>query len=346
MGINFVEGYWSSPFDYRDYISKAVIATDSPVERVFSWRRKEIRIIDQGPFGICVGAAAAKIKEIQEANERDLPEGGFSPVYLYEKAKEKDGEPDVEGTYPRVMLQAMVDSGALPEKDLPQTLLTDITKLPVITPEMDEKAKAFKIKPNYARVPVEDLTALKQAIKNSPVMAGVMVCSSFVDAKGGYIPSPSGYILGGHGIAYIGWNDNLVYTYPDGHMEQGFVEFTNSWGPEWGDKGHGWIPYSLLKWQTSNLGMPFVMEQWLMFDVVSRVKYWKVQVGAFSVKSNAERRVGQLKLLGYPTYLPPVGSDGLYRIQVGAFEEEFRAGNLKLSLIANGFKDAFIVYGY
>ena len=100
--ITFVSGFKPSPFDFRDYNSKAAIATDTDVERVFSWRKNERRVIDQGKFGICVGCAASGIKDIQENDKGDLPVGGFSPLFLYFLAKTMDGDPNSEGTYPRI----------------------------------------------------------------------------------------------------------------------------------------------------------------------------------------------------------------------------------------------------
>lgn len=66
---------------------------------------------------------------------------------------------------------------------------------------------------------------------------------------------------------------------------------------------------------------------------------YKVQVGAFSKKENAENYAKELKVKGYDTYI--VYIDNLYKVQVGAFSKEENAINLMNELQAKGI-EAFI----
>ena len=66
---------------------------------------------------------------------------------------------------------------------------------------------------------------------------------------------------------------------------------------------------------------------------------YKVQVGAFSKKENAENYAKELKTKGYDTYI--VYIDNLYKVQVGAFSKEENAINLMNELQAKGI-EAFI----
>lgn len=66
---------------------------------------------------------------------------------------------------------------------------------------------------------------------------------------------------------------------------------------------------------------------------------YKVQVGAFSKKENAENYAKELKAKGYDTYIVYV--DNLYKVQVGAFSKEENAINLMNELQAKGI-EAFI----
>jgi len=66
---------------------------------------------------------------------------------------------------------------------------------------------------------------------------------------------------------------------------------------------------------------------------------YRVQTGAFSVKSNADTLAAKLKAKGFDTYMVKVGN--LYKVQVGAFGVKANADAMMQKLKAAGF-DAFI----
>ncbi len=66
---------------------------------------------------------------------------------------------------------------------------------------------------------------------------------------------------------------------------------------------------------------------------------YRVQVGAFSIRANADRKEAELKALGYPTYMVTVGD--LYKVQTGAFSKRENADRLAAELKGKGF-DVFI----
>ena len=66
---------------------------------------------------------------------------------------------------------------------------------------------------------------------------------------------------------------------------------------------------------------------------------YRVQVGAYSVKNNADVQLQKVKAAGFDTYMVKVGS--LYKIQVGAYSKKENAENMLKQLKAKGF-DAFI----
>lgn len=70
----------------------------------------------------------------------------------------------------------------------------------------------------------------------------------------------------------------------------------------------------------------------------SKVIY-RVQVGAFESKANAENMAKKVKGKGYDTYLVKVGN--YYKVQVGAFSNKTYAANMVAKLKSCGF-DAFI----
>ena len=344
--IQFREGCVPSPKDDRDYISTAVIPKDMILPRKVSWGLPIIR--DQGRFGSCVGFGTAGLKNIQENEQKDYIDGGFSPLFIYTLCKEQDGIPNQEGTYIRIGMQTLLDLGVSPEKLFPYSLLQS----PLIFPKVPESVKQSAIRYNlksYVSVP-KDITALKQALTISPIVAGVMVYENFFNPENGFIATPAGYRAGGHCILFCGYDDDMTHTYSNGKTKKGFIKFANSWGDYWGANGYGYIAYDDLTYSN------FVYEMWSSVDNIVEpikpptppptpvTKYYKVQVGAFKVKANCQNFVSIVKDAGFSTYMPPIDADGLYRVQCGAFLVKANADRLKAKLIESGFKDAFIVY--
>lgn len=66
---------------------------------------------------------------------------------------------------------------------------------------------------------------------------------------------------------------------------------------------------------------------------------YRVQVGAYSVKSNADKQLEKVKAAGFDTYMVKVGN--LYKIQVGAFSKKANADAMLKKIKAAGFS-AFI----
>lgn len=69
---------------------------------------------------------------------------------------------------------------------------------------------------------------------------------------------------------------------------------------------------------------------------------YRVQVGAFKEKQNADNLVTKLKNQGYSDAFIKQNDDGLYRVQVGAFSIKSNAENLLKKLKGQGYSDAFI----
>ena len=66
---------------------------------------------------------------------------------------------------------------------------------------------------------------------------------------------------------------------------------------------------------------------------------YRVQTGAFSVKSNADKLAAELKKKGFDTYI--VQADGLFKVQVGAYSVKSNADAMAKKLKAKGF-DVYI----
>lgn len=66
---------------------------------------------------------------------------------------------------------------------------------------------------------------------------------------------------------------------------------------------------------------------------------YRVQVGAYSIKANADAQLARVKEAGFDTYMIQV--DGMYKIQVGAYSKKENADAMLAKIKAAGF-DAFI----
>ena len=69
---------------------------------------------------------------------------------------------------------------------------------------------------------------------------------------------------------------------------------------------------------------------------------YRVQVGAYKNKANADAQLAHVKAAGFDTYMVQVG--GLYKVQVGAYREKTNADSMLKKLKSAGF-NAFITTG-
>lgn len=331
--IAMAGGCLPSPRDERDYISTAAIAQDINVPSKKTWDVPLIR--SQGTFGTCVGQGAACLKDVQETVQRDFPPGGFSPLFIYSICKERDGIPDTEGTYIRVAMQVLYELGIAAEKEFPYSLWTPGYPVPIVSSTLRWSVDDFKIA-SYARIPQYNLTALKQALNASPVVAGLTLHEDFYNPESGFLSTPSGAEIGGHCVLFCGYDDNLTFTYGNGVTRTGFIKLANSWGTFWGKDGYAYISYEDL--------YAYVFEAWSSIDLIVPNEYYRVQVGAFFIKENCQRLALQVKAAGFPIYLPPVGDDGIYRVQCGAYYDSGLAVALRDRLRAAGYDKAYVIY--
>ena len=70
-------------------------------------------------------------------------------------------------------------------------------------------------------------------------------------------------------------------------------------------------------------------------------KYYRVQVGAYKVKANADKMLAKLKADGFDTYM--IQKDGCYKVQIGAYTVKQNALNMQTKLKAKGYS-TFVSY--
>lgn len=84
-----------------------------------------------------------------------------------------------------------------------------------------------------------------------------------------------------------------------------------------------------------------IVDKISQIKVVEDKKFYRVQVGAFSVKENAINLENKLKQLKFETYIKQI--DNLYKVQIGAYANKENADAMLKKVKKYGF-NAFITY--
>ena len=105
----------------------------------------------------------------------------------------------------RAVIKALCDYGICEERLMPYNIANkDLYPPP---PEVIKQAELFRIA-GYARCQTPE--EIKQAVmQQGPVIFGLFITDTFInEAKNGIIPERyGGYLLGGHAMVIIGWDD-------------------------------------------------------------------------------------------------------------------------------------------
>jgi C1A family cysteine protease len=210
---------------------------------------------DQGALGSCTAQAGAGVIEYYERKSfgRHIE---ASRLFLYKTTRNLMKTRGDSGAYLRSTMGAMVLFGVPPEGYWPYT---DAAK------GFDKEPPAFcyAFAQNYktllyyrhdaaglARAAV--LERLKTYLAaGHPAMFGFSVYSSIDQAETtGRIPLPHGRerIEGGHAVVAVGYDDALtIANASGGEATRGALLIRNSWGPGWGERGYGWLPYAYVE---------------------------------------------------------------------------------------------------
>ena len=187
-------------------------------------------ILNQGPLGTCVAHAFSYAVSQQTKQFINL-----SRLHMYALCRILDNTPlnQDDGTTVRSACQAIRSYGVCRENVYPY-ILANVEYLPPLA--AFNNSKKFQ-KFTYFFIN-QDLASLKNALQryNSPIIFGILLYKSFMDATNGIIPMPkvaTETALGGHCVSIIGYND----------VSQRFT-CANSWSARWGQNGYFTIPYA------------------------------------------------------------------------------------------------------
>jgi len=201
---------------------------------------------DQGQLGSCSSFALdGAIEYVDHASGKAF--AAQSHLQLYYNARTRANKGVDSGAVLRDAIKALSIYGAAPETLWPY----DISKFTVSPPTAALKAGFQHTAVKYARVPVTPLSVVTALQAGYPVIAGILVYSSFESAQvaqDGLVPIPdvaNEQKLGGHAVLIEGY----VQTPQGWHFK-----VRNSWGEGWGDKGYFYLP---IEYINSNLCWDF-----------------------------------------------------------------------------------------
>jgi Papain family cysteine protease len=198
--------------------------------------------LNQGQQGSCVawssGYAAHTI--LQSVSTRQDPNSiAFSPAFLYNYI----GLDGCQGSYIIKAMEFMQKNGAVSMQQFPydENDCTRQANQTLINQAASNKIHGFNRLTDDDGVSALNFRAIKEHLaKDAPVVIGMMVGGSFMQDMMGqkvWHPSQDDYSMqgfGGHAMCVIGYDDRI---------EGGAFQIMNSWGPEWGQNGIGYVRY-------------------------------------------------------------------------------------------------------
>ncbi len=218
----------------------------NPLPEMISLLRFAPQRQNQGRQGSCVAwSAAYGARTIMEAASKGVEPNGtaFSPSFLYNQI----GLDGCQGSYIIRAMEFMQRNGSLPLSEFPYDE-SNCSRGPG-NGQMQEAAN-YKIHGFTRLTSSEDVNgisirAIKEHLaKDAPVIIGMMVGGSFMEGMMGqklWQPTSEDQQqmgFGGHAMCVIGYDDR---------MAGGAIQIMNSWGPEWGENGIGWVRYADFK---------------------------------------------------------------------------------------------------
>ncbi len=201
---------------------------------------------NQGEQGSCVAWSSAYAARtiLQAASTGENPDAtAFSPAFMYNQIK-LDG---CQGSYIIRAMENLTRVGAVVDNRFPYTD-KDCDRQPnggLINEAAQYKMLGFTRLSGNESTNNLDIHAIKEHLaKDVPVIIGMMVGGSFMQGMMNnevWHPNDEDYNqigFGGHAMCVIGYDDR---------KEGGAFEIMNSWGPEWGKNGIGWVLYKDFK---------------------------------------------------------------------------------------------------
>lgn len=197
-------------------------------------------IKNQGALGACTAfagcAAMEYIWQFALSREQDLSER-----FLYYNERVADGMPpwNDAGSFNTTCAQVVQTQGVCLEATFPYS--NDIAEKPLKAAYQEAlKYRAVDVaRVDESQNGVSMLTDIRTTLAKGLPMIGGFICFDGIflqqTRKTGIIPMPTGTVVGGHAVFFVGYDDVVRR-----------LTFKNSWG-DWGDGGFGYLPYEFVE---------------------------------------------------------------------------------------------------
>ena len=250
-------GCLKSPYDSRDYQFSSLVTCLSfqkfPKEYTKTVE-KITTIFDQMDTSMCCACATAMSRYIYEFNDSENRKL-FSPLYIYGNRADSvvvNGIYEDEGMFLKDAIKQLCNYGCCYYDSLPGYGSYKLAKsnYEVKKDILDKEAYPFRTSSYYAVK--TDREIMKAIIETGSVLASFIVTSGWYDVESDGIIPTYGNLEGGHAVLIVGWkiiNDKRYWI------------ILNSWGPEWGDHGFGYIESNEM-----------MMEAYCILDEVHEIK--------------------------------------------------------------------------
>lgn len=205
-------------------------------------------VYDQGQIGSCTANAIAAALEF-EMMKQGLPSFTPSRLFIYYNERSIEGTVGSDaGAFIRDGIKSVASQGDCPESEWPYdgtaaspdgTFPDGATAAKQPSPQCYSDAIQHKAL-NYQSIS-QNLADMKGCLASGyPFVFGFTVYGSFESddvAANGMVPMPAAgeATIGGHAVMAVGYDDS-----------RNLFIIRNSWGPNWGDGGYGYMPYAYL----------------------------------------------------------------------------------------------------
>lgn len=216
-------GALRNPVDIRDIrVSTIQGSSQGAIPEKYITDISMIPVQNQLSHGSCVGQAEGTIIAYFDYLENKNTD--VSRRFIYAKAKQIDGIPDLQGTYPRVAGSVIHNVGVPKTSFVPDDNVMPYSDYLKIIETNALKTDAYTRRANYA-APNVDKNSFKQAIVDFKLVSFSIFIdwNAFVSTGKIKKPNPAN-VVGLHRLVAYGYDGNTCFA-------------RNSWGTQWGMSG-------------------------------------------------------------------------------------------------------------